>query len=221
MSNFVKARKSGKKSVRFGPIFVEFTIYLRSKVNTCAYKFMVNVFNLPSDRILSNYDTLDRQANEGILHQMLRQMESKVEQRFARAEIMNQHNDEWLRSGILKFDERKRKEKLRFNAHTTELVGFVGGAIDTDVVLHEFTRLQKLHQDAEIDEECIDVSEARNDNLPDTAEHLLLFIFSSWDKKQQVMKRTVARYTVGAKSTGHKLKLKIEKVARFFGEPGY
>ena len=71
----------------------------------------------------------------------------------------------------------------------------------------------------------MDVSEVRDDNLHNTAEHLLLFKFSSWDYKQQVDKQAVAIYALGANSTGHNLALKIEKVicalcTRIFSQPG-
>ena len=33
VSNYTKAKKSGKKSVRFDPVFIKFAIYLYSKVN--------------------------------------------------------------------------------------------------------------------------------------------------------------------------------------------
>ena len=72
MSNFLNSKKNGKKSVQFDPIFVKFAIYVRSKVNASAYKFMANVFNLPSDCTFSNYNTLDRRAKDVILHQTLR-----------------------------------------------------------------------------------------------------------------------------------------------------
>ena len=107
----------------------------------------------------------------------------------------------------------KVKEKLCFNPHTMELVGFVGGAIDNDVIKHEFDRLRQEHVEAEVLEENNGkVSDGGTNILPDTAEHLLLFIFSTWDRKQPVIKRAVARYSVGAKSTGSDLAEKIEHV---------
>jgi len=40
----------------------------------------------------------------------------------------------------------------------------------------------------------------------------LLFIFITWDQKQQNIKISVARYAVGSKSTGSELSLKIKRV---------
>ena len=47
---------------------------------------------------------------------------------------------------------------------------------------------------------------------PDTAEHLLLFIFSTWDLHRPLIKRAVARYAVGAKLLDAELLQKIEHV---------
>jgi len=73
---------------------------------------MANVFDLPSDRTLSNYDTLDGQSKDGILHETLRQMEHECGQRAVGVDVMNSKCGKWLRSVILKFDEMKVKEKL-------------------------------------------------------------------------------------------------------------
>jgi len=61
-----------------------------------------------------------------------------------------------------------------------ELVGFVGGAIDNNVITQEFSRLKRNHVEVEIIEENSGkVDNAAPNVLPDTAEHLLLFIFST------------------------------------------
>ena len=206
VANFVKAKRSGKGNVRFDPVFIKFAIYLRSKVNTGAYKFMANVFNLPSERTLSNYDTLDGNAKEGILHETLRQMEHEFNNRLKDVDCMNPRHGEWMGSGVLKFDEMKVKEKLVFNPHTMELVGFVGGAVGDDVVTEEFRRLSQQHNEDESKDGGV------GNQRPATAEHLLLFIFTSWDKQQPLIKRAVARYAVGGKSTGSDLVQKIDRI---------
>ena len=63
---------------------------------------MSSVFNLLSDRSLSNYDTLDGQSKEGILHEMLLQMEDEFNQRLTNVVLFNQYHKEWIRSGVLK-----------------------------------------------------------------------------------------------------------------------
>ena len=73
---------------------------------------MANDFNLLKQRTLSNYDTLDGQTKDGLLYQTLEQMENEFDQRLAIVDIINEKYEEWLRSGIIKFDEMKVKEKL-------------------------------------------------------------------------------------------------------------
>ena len=73
---------------------------------------MANVYNLLPDCNLSNYDTVDGQSKEGILHETLRKMENKFSQRLASIDSIHPIRGEWLRAGIIKFDEMKVKEKL-------------------------------------------------------------------------------------------------------------
>lgn len=65
-------------------------------------------------------------------------MEKEIDQQINDVEVLDAAHDVWLRAGILKFDEIKMKEKLCFNPHMIELVGFVGGAINNDAVSHNF-----------------------------------------------------------------------------------
>ena len=101
---------------------------------------------------------------------------------------------------MLKFDETKVKEKLCFNPHTMELVGFVDEAVNDDVMKEEFTRLARQQKENEAADEM-----GNKNPQPDTAEHFLLFMFVMWDQKHQVTKRAVTRYAVGAKSIGTEL----------------
>lgn len=84
-----------------------------------------------------------------------------------------------MSTGILKFDEMKVNEKLYFNPHTMELAGFEGGAMDDNVIKHEFAQLARQHDKVEVNEEYSTSVENGNDNLhPDNAEYLLLFTFN-------------------------------------------
>ena len=95
VTNFLKAKKSGKKKIRFDQVFIMFAICLRSKMSTGAYKFMANVFNLTSDQTLCNYDTLDGQSKEGLLHETLRQMENEFGQRETTIECLSILHGDW------------------------------------------------------------------------------------------------------------------------------
>ena len=63
-------------------------------MNTGTYKFMANVFNLTSERTLSNYDTLDENAKEGILHKTLRQMEYEFNNCLKSVDCLNPRHGE-------------------------------------------------------------------------------------------------------------------------------
>lgn len=115
--NFMKAKRSGKKSVWFDPVFVKFAIYLCSKVNTGTYNFMANVFNLPLQQTLSNYNTLDGQVKEGILYETLQHMENEIDQWIDEVEVLNDAYEVWLRAGLLKYDEMKVKEGMFQSAY--------------------------------------------------------------------------------------------------------
>lgn len=73
-SNFLTAKKSGKKAVRFDPVFIKFAAYLKSRMDVGSYDFCAKVFHLPSSRTLSNSDTLDGNVKDGLLPDTLRQM---------------------------------------------------------------------------------------------------------------------------------------------------
>jgi len=57
-------------------------------------------------------------------------IENEFENRLVRlkSDISEKHED-WLRCGILKCDEMKIKEKICFDPHKMEIIGFVGGAV--------------------------------------------------------------------------------------------
>ena len=95
-------------------------------MNTGTYKFIADVFNLPSDQTFSKYDTLDGQSKEGMLYETLQQMEDEFKQRLKTIYCINPWYGVWLRLGVLNINEMKVKEKLVFNPYTMQLVGFVG-----------------------------------------------------------------------------------------------
>ena len=106
----------------------------------------------------------------------------------------------------------KIKEKIIFNPHTNEIIGFEEGAFNTDIVKTEL---------AGIIDECAQI-EQTNDNRakPSVAKHILLFMFIRWDKEGNPMKRVVARYSVG-KSTGEDIMNKIRNVIRALASRGF
>lgn len=110
-------------------------------MNTGLYKFIANVFNLPSNCMSSNYDTLDGHSKDGLLHDILIQIEYEFQQRLESTNCINPIHREWLSLGVHKSDEMKIKEKLCFNPHEIKLVGFVDEAINNGVIKVECSNL--------------------------------------------------------------------------------
>ena len=110
--NAAKKKKSGKRSVRYCPIMIRFASYLKNKAGNAAYSFISEVFTLPAIRTLNEYDTLDGNAEDGFLHETVKD----VEETFNSWEIEGEEKIHlWRRTGILKFDEMSIKEKILYN----------------------------------------------------------------------------------------------------------
>ena len=88
-----------------------------------AYDFLSTVYNFPSNSTLNQYDNLDTNAIDGILHQTLADMQHDFDKTNNFTEKYGLYIM-WKRSGVLKFDEMKVKEKIVFNSHTHEIIGF-------------------------------------------------------------------------------------------------
>ena len=196
--NAAKKKKSGKRSVRYCPIMIRFASYLKNKAGNAAYSFISEVFTLPAIRTLNEYDTLDGNAEDVFLHEMVKD----VEETFNSWEIEGEEKIHlWRRTGILKFDEMSIKEKIVYNRHTNEIIGFVEGGLDEDVLQSEFDALATSGEDENND----------GDTLPSIAKHILVFILRLWDSKGNSLKICVARYSVSS-SNGEDLKRKISEV---------
>ena len=210
--NTRKAQRSGKKSIRYCSVMIKFATFVRSKMGNSAYDFLSVVYNLPSNSTLNQYDTLDTNAEDGIMHQTLADMQHDFDKYYLPSSLSSQIS-QWKRSGLLKFDEMKIKEKIVFNPFTKEIIGFEEGACNTDVIKAELMGI--INCDAEID-----TSENIEREKPSVAKHILLFMFIRWDKEGSSMKRVVARYSVD-KSTGEDLCNKIRNIIRALAARGF
>ena len=92
----------------------------------------------------------------------------------------------------------KIKEKICYNFHTHEVIGFEEGALEVDVLMKEFNAIHKRNETEKVDA------------LPDVAKHILLFMMRRWDKFRDPLKRSIARYSVGS-SNGENLERKIRR----------
>lgn len=171
------AKKSGKKAVEFCPIVLKFAHYVKSQMNNSSYSFLANVFNLPSISTLNKKSAYDTNTEDGLMHETMKSMEEDFNHHFKDKEIID-----WDRMGILKFDEMKIKEKMVFNPHTNEIIGFTDPTLTVDVLKSELETMDK------------DVQEGKR-TKPQIAKNILVFMFERWDGEP--MKRVVARYSVG------------------------
>ena len=91
----------------------------------------------------------------------------------------------------------KIKEKIVYNPHTHEIIGFEEGGLNPDVLLKEFQSIGNITEE--------------HKDKPSIANHILLFMFRRWDSKGNAFKRSVARYSV-RNSNGESLKRKIRDI---------
>ena len=79
---------------------------------------------------------------------------------------------EWMRMGSLLFDYMLIKNKVKFDPHTHELVGFNEGALKKDVLMKELESL---------DDQQSTSGSSKTLVRPELSQQFLIFIFSSWD----------------------------------------
>ena len=76
---------------------------------------------------------------------------------------------QWKRYGVLKFDEMKIKDKVIYNPHTNEIIGFEDGACNKDVMTTKLANI--IGGDTDKDE-----SDDSRDK-PSIAKHILISMF--------------------------------------------
>ena len=68
----------GKKLVRYHPIVIRFVMMISSRLNKGTYDFISSVFNLPSSRLIANYDSFDGSAKDGVLFEAVRILSKRM-----------------------------------------------------------------------------------------------------------------------------------------------
>eukprot|EP00978_Attheya_sp_CCMP212_P047092 scaffold421221_cov91-Attheya_sp.AAC.2 len=210
-----QARKSGSNNVRYSPIMIRFAISLFNKLKKDKYEFLRKVFNLPSSRRLNDYMSPGGNAPSGIVFDLLEQQRTLFEGNNKDLERLD-----WRRHGSLSWDSCCIRDKLTFNSHSLELVGFADDAFDIDVVKAELlhtcdSNTESLPPISETEgdtnqeaddtgslsslnpEEDDDTNKPRkNDDplLPAMAKHYLVFMFTTWDKNSKPVRFVAARY---------------------------
>ena len=143
------ARTAGSQQVRYPPLIIRYAIYLRSKLKKSGYDFFAQTFKFPTARTLSNYDSLDFCTENGVMLETIRSLGEKL-----KVGVKNQAG-EWNRMGTLAFDSMHVKQKVVFDAHTMQIVGFENDALDEDVLQKEFQALEVDMEDSKYDADVL------------------------------------------------------------------
>ena len=105
-------------------------------------------------------------------------------------------------SGTLAFDSKKIKEKVVFDEHTGEIVGFSQDFFEQNII---FDEIKKFSSDNGDDGDDDDAPDAASNNAalddqeaeegPNLIEHYLVFIFTTWEKsRRRKIQFVAARY---------------------------
>ena len=95
---------------------IRFCIIYRDKLKKVLYKFVCKVFNFPSARNLSDYNSLGGNKVDGILYSVL----GSIQTGFG----ILYNDDEWHWMFSLKVDACYISNKVTFNYHTNKLIVF-------------------------------------------------------------------------------------------------
>ena len=88
------------------------------------YGFLVKVFNLPSVRTVSEYNSIGGNSPDGVLYNVLEKMH-----------INKGLDSDWVNSVSLKWDACHVADKVVYNMHTNEICGFSHDAFNADALL--------------------------------------------------------------------------------------
>ena len=91
----------------------------------------------------------------------------KDRMRKAKEDGANDSKLEWMRMGSLSFDSMSIKNKVKYDSHSNELVGFAEGTLKEDVLLKELNALDESSSNSK-------------DLRPELSQQFLVFIFTSW-----------------------------------------
>ena len=164
--------------------------YHRNKfLGKTAYRFLSSIFNLFSNSTINQYDTLDSNAEDGIMFQTIADMEHDFDKLFPSPLGQSLDCYKWKWSGVLKFDEMKIKEKIVFNMHTNEIIGFEGSVCNTGVIATELESMLSYYSWS-VEPSKNDIQDTSR-KRPCIAKHILVFMFILWDKESSPMKRVV------------------------------
>jgi hypothetical protein len=92
----------------------------------------------------------------------------------------------WVRHGGLSYDSAKCRDKIIYNYHTGELMGYAHDAFDVNLIQAEWKQAAK---NAEAKNGG---ASAKKESKPKLAKHFLLFYFTSWESHSRKTQMCVA-----------------------------
>jgi len=172
---------------------IRFCVGIRDKLKKGKYEFLRKVFNFPSARLLAYYDSIGGNEQDGVLYTVLQSIQHEYK--------LTIEMDEWLRMVSLKFDACHICDKVKYNPHTNQLVGFSHDAFDKNVLLEDLNKLTGVH---------VEDFKTRVDN--NRAKQYLIFMINRWEKNAKPMKYVIARYAVASDVSSSLLISEIPKI---------
>ena len=106
---------------------IRFCIGIRDKLKKGKYEFLQKLFHLPSAHTLSQYDSMGGDEPDGLLYKVLKSIQDEYK--------LNDEMDDWERMVSLKFDACHICDKVKYNPHTNQLIGFSYNAFDKNILL--------------------------------------------------------------------------------------
>ena len=85
------------------------------------YKTVHKAFHLPSIQTLTDYCTPRAHDPNGVLYSVLEATSRAYKEELS---LRCQEDQQWLRRGTLAFDSKMIKEKVVFDVHTEDIVGY-------------------------------------------------------------------------------------------------
>ena len=147
-----------------------FCIGIRDKLKKGKCEFLQKLFNLPSARTLAHYNSIGGNEPDGLLYSVLHTIQDEYN--------LKDEKDDWLKMVSFKFDVCHIADKVKYNPHTNQLVGFSYNAFDKDVLLKYLNKLANTV--------TVENSKIVNENR---AQQYLIFMINCC-KKSKVIEKT-------------------------------
>ena len=183
------AQKSGSKRVRHSPLMIRRCIDYNHKLGKRNWATLAKTFHLPSQSTLDKHRSVGANETDGFLHEIVSGEKETLKREIA-ANEWDAEFEEWRRHGCLSYDSAKCRDKVIYNFHTGELMGFAHDAFDRNIIEEEWKHAVAKASAAVKDKK----QSAKKALTPKLAKHFLLFYFTSWEAKAEKTQMCVARY---------------------------